>query len=68
MADITYCLNSNCPFTDCEKHCSKIKEAASNGKGYVSVSNFDGMCRRYIGYLVEHESRLTPPKGEEHNE
>lgn len=64
MADITYCLNSSCPFTDCEKHCSKIREAALNAKGYISVSDFGGVCRRYIWNLVEYESGPKPPKGE----
>lgn len=53
MADITYCINSLCPFKDCERHPSKISKAAMNGKGYVSVANYDGVCRRYISHLVE---------------
>ena len=49
MSDITYCVNSDCPFKNCERHLSKnIK-----GKGYVSVANFDGVCRRYISYLAD---------------
>lgn len=57
MADITYCINARCPFKDCEKHLSKISDACINVRGYVSVSNFDGVCKRYISYLVEHECR-----------
>ena len=53
MADITYCVNSDCPFKDCERHLSKIAEAQKSGKGYVSVANYDGVCREYIAYLVE---------------
>ncbi len=53
MADITYCINKQCPFKDCERHLSRISDAAIRGKGYVSVSNFDGVCRRYISYLVD---------------
>ena len=53
MADITYCINASCPFKDCEKHSEKIKDAATSGKGYVSVSDWGGVCRRYIGYVVE---------------
>lgn len=53
MADITYCVNSDCPFKDCERHLSKIAEAQKEGKSYVSVANYDGVCREYIGYLVE---------------
>lgn len=53
MADITYCINKECPFKDCERHPSKISKAAMNGKGYVSVANYDGVCRRYISHLVD---------------
>lgn len=57
MADITYCINKQCPFKDCERHPSKINEACRNGKGYVSVASFDGTCRRYIGNLVDNAER-----------
>ena len=53
MADITYCDNTDCPFEDCERHPTKISDAALKGRGYVSVSNLGGVCRRYISYLVE---------------
>jgi hypothetical protein len=49
MADITYCINEQCPFKKCERHLSKV---AKTQKQYVSVANFDGICRKYIGYLV----------------
>ena len=48
MADITYCMNSCCPFKDCERH---IKNAPL--KVVVSMAWLDGTCRRYIGWLVE---------------
>lgn len=57
MADITYCINNNCPFKKCERHPSKISKAALHGTGYVSVANFDGVCRKYIGYLVDELKR-----------
>lgn len=53
MADITYCTNTSCPFKDCERHSGKIKDAAMSGKGYVSVSDWGGTCRRYISYIAE---------------
>lgn len=57
MADITYCINASCPFKDCDRHSSKIEEAAINGKGYVSVANYDGVCRRYISYPADEAKR-----------
>ena len=48
--DITFCCNKKCPFKDCERHLSQVKQPAP--KGYISVANFDGVCRRYIGWLV----------------
>lgn len=55
MADITYCTNTNCPFKECERYLDKVKtsKAAICGRGYVSVSDFSGVCRDYIWYLVE---------------
>lgn len=52
MADITYCT-SECPFKDCERHKSKISQAARDGKGWVSVADFAPTCRRYIARVVE---------------
>lgn len=52
MADITYCLNGDCPFKSCERHHSKIKKAAEP-KGYVSVADFGGTCKRYLELILE---------------
>lgn len=49
MLDITYCKNSQCPFEDCERHLKNMPKDAQ----YVSVASFDGICRDYIGYLVD---------------
>ena len=57
MADITYCGNKDCPFEECERHPGKIAEAARQGRGYVSVASFAGVCRKYIGYLVDEAAR-----------
>lgn len=46
MADITYCINAECPFKDCERHLRRAKSR------FVSVANYDGVCRRYIGHLL----------------
>ena len=59
MADITYCINGQCPFKDCERHPSKISKAAIQGAEYVSVANFDGVCRRYISNLVDEQKEGT---------
>lgn len=52
MADITYCINGDCPFKNCDRHHSKIKSAAK-ATGYVSVADFGGTCKRYLEFLVE---------------
>lgn len=57
MADITYCYNPDCPFKKCERHFSKISDAACNGKDYISVANYGGVCRKYISYLVDEAER-----------
>lgn len=54
MADITYCVpHAPCPFTDCVRHYSKIKELQKQGQKYVSIADLAPTCRRYIGYIVE---------------
>ena len=59
MRDITYCINSKCPFKKCERHSSKISKACIDGKGYVSVANFDGVCKKYKGHLVNETKNKT---------
>ena len=54
MADITYCLNRQCPIKDCECHPSKINKACRDGKGYVSVADYTSTCRKYIGHLADY--------------
>ena len=61
MLDRTYCINAECPFTDCDRHLSKIQSKT----GYVSIANFDGVCERYIGYLVD-ELNEENVKGEQY--
>lgn len=52
MADITYCVSS-CPFTDCVRHCSHLKELYEQGPKFVSVADYAPVCRRYIDHIVE---------------
>lgn len=47
--DITYCINTDCPFSDCEKHFSRLQGKS----GTVKIADFGGTCREYISYLVE---------------
>lgn len=50
--EITYCTNVACPFNDCCKHPCKLEEEKDVSK-YVRIADFSGVCRRYIGYLVD---------------
>lgn len=52
MADITYCDYAGCPIKSCERHPTKISKACIDGRGYVSVANYAGVCRKYISHLV----------------
>ena len=49
IKDITYCINRDCPFKDCERHLDNVKDCS----GYIRVAALDGVCTRYIGHLVE---------------
>lgn len=51
-AKITYCVNSACPYGDCYKHLTKVKDIEDKN-GHVNIADFSGVCRRYISYLVE---------------
>ena len=48
MNDITYCCNASCPFADCERHLAHAPK-----EGVVSIANLDGVCRRYIDFLIQ---------------
>lgn len=52
MADITYCMNKNCPHKDCMRH---LVQAPLNTP--VSMAWLDRGCRRYIGGLVDEIER-----------
>ena len=51
---MTYCINSECPFRDCEKHLTK-----SRGKGKVYVANYYGVCRRYITWVLKEVEQMN---------
>ena len=48
----SYCTNTTCPFTTCEKHLSKLKRMKHKGK-YIKVAGYDGVCRDYISYVLD---------------
>lgn len=48
MRDKTYCVNPDCPYTDCEDSARRLK----GQDGYASFANFGGVCRKYISWLV----------------
>lgn len=61
MADMTYCI-SPCPFTDCYRHYSKMREAEKMGQKYVSVADFAPVCKVYISQVlevIENDARTT---------
>lgn len=51
MADITYCVNSKCPFKDCENHLSNIEHLPPETQ--ISVAALDAICTKYLEFLVE---------------
>lgn len=50
--DITYCLNWQCPFTDCERRSMNAPRDVP-----VSCAYLDGTCRRYIEHVLEEVSK-----------
>lgn len=53
MVDMTYCTNTDCPFKKCTKHWQQLKDENVNKKEYANFANFGGVCRKYIGYVLE---------------
>lgn len=53
MIKITYCVNSLCPYEDCYKHLTKVKELDKEKNDAVRIADFSGVCRKYIDYLIE---------------
>lgn len=50
MKDITYCSSTDCPSKEC-----KIKVLNNKFKPgeIISMADFSGQCRFYIGWLLE---------------
>ena len=50
MKDITYCSSTDCPSKEC-----KIKVLNNKFKPgeIITMANFEGQCRFYIGWLVD---------------
>lgn len=53
--DITFCDNAACPFDDCKRHLVHLDALKDCPGVMVSVAGLCGVCRKYIGYLVEEE-------------
>lgn len=51
MEEAVYCVNGGCPFTDCKKNLKNLPESGVKMK--VGIAGLDGVCRRYIGWLVD---------------
>ena len=52
--DITYCANQGCPFRKCEIHPAALRKTQENYPGRtVSIADYSGTCREYIGWLAE---------------
>ncbi len=50
VRDITYCANESCPFSDCLRNLEQLR--GENGSVIISLADFGGVCRRYLGHLV----------------
>ena len=50
MKDITYCASKDCPSKEC-----RIKIGNNHFEPYeiISMADFSGVCRYYIGWLVD---------------
>ena len=47
----TYCVNSDCPFKDCDKHLSQLKKMGDQN-GQVIIADLDSVCRHYMHYIL----------------
>ena len=44
--DMTYCINKDCPFKDCERHHTQLSKLPNNTP--ISIANFANVCDRYL--------------------
>ena len=49
MTDVTWCVSEDCPSEDCRIHVRQCK--AQTGE-LVSMADFSGTCRYYIGWVL----------------
>ena len=52
----TYCVNSKCPFKNCDKHLTQLKKVEDKTE-QVKVANLDSVCREYLYYLLSRPYR-----------
>ena len=52
MNDITYCSSTDCPSKECK---IKVFNNTFAPGDLISMSDFSGVCRFYIGWLVSVE-------------
>ena len=72
QSDVVYCINSACPFKECDKHLSQLQKT-NQDYTHVRIVAIDAICRDYIAYLVEKNAsnrrsrrvRKTKRKGRE---
>ena len=50
MRDITYCSSADCPSKDCK---IKIKNNKFQPGEIISMADFSGTCRYYIGWILK---------------
>lgn len=50
MKDVTYCASTDCPSTECKL---KLTNNKFEPVEIISMANFEGQCRFYIGWLVD---------------
>lgn len=50
MKDVTYCASVDCPSTECK---IKLKNNDIPDGTIISMADFSGTCRFYIGWLLE---------------
>ena len=49
MKDITYCASTDCPSTECR---IRIKNTHFPPGTVISMADFSGVCRFYIGWVL----------------
>lgn len=50
MKDVTYCVSADCPSTECKL---KLTNNDIPDGTIISMADFSGTCRFYIGWLLE---------------